>query len=430
MTWHLHQDKSAYEVGGRPLCPICGSGLRSIQFVPNVPLREVLEAILVPSADSASKSPRMVTTTAVQRTNTRKQVGPDLVDSVQTIALSSDGNRVAVGFDIGSGSFRACIYDLTGRQWTQVGDALEKADEWCYEPHIALSSDGNRVAIGTRMRASLGHGNGRIRIYALTRRRWLQMGSDLAGEETGISSYVALALALSSDGRRVAIRGNEFRARIFDWTGSRWTQVGANIDKAMGEGRKNVRIALSSDGVRVALQSGQNSVCIFGWTGSQWTQVGSDLVGEARGDLFGESIALSSDGNRIAIGAPGTLQNVGRVHIYDWIENQWVHEGHDLVGIGTKKGFGSSVALSSNGYRVVVGSPKPGVYVEAGHVEVYDWNGSQWRKVGSDLVGQRFKDCFGRSVALSSNGNRVVIRASNFPPPGLVRIFDLEENHL
>ena len=54
---------------------------------------------------------------------------------------------------------------------------------------------------------------------------------------------------------------------------------------------------------------------------SSWTQAGADLDGEGADDESGHAIALSSDGNRLAIGAEendGSASGAGHVRVFDW----------------------------------------------------------------------------------------------------------------
>jgi len=156
------------------------------------------------------------------------------------------------------------------------------------------------------------------------------------------------------------------------------------------------------------------------------------LNGEAAGDEFGESVALSSDGSRVAIGAPSNGGNgveadqAGHVRIYDWRGSQWTQVGSDLDGEATGDWFGWSVALSSDGNRVAIGGY--GSDSNTGHVRVFDWTGGEWMQVGSNLNGNGADDWFGRSVALSSDGTRVAIGAptdGNSRNAGYVRAYDI-----
>ena len=58
---------------------------------------------------------------------------------------------------------------------------------------------------------------------------------------------------------------------------------------------------------------------VYQWSGMAWTQLGADIDGEAAGDNSG-AVSLSSDGNRLAIGAGGNDGNgdhSGHVRVFD-----------------------------------------------------------------------------------------------------------------
>ena len=109
---------------------------------------------------------------------------------------------------------------------------------------------------------------------------------------------------------------------------------------------------------------------------TQDLQLGSDLAGEASGDWFGHSVALSADGSRVAIGAiynDGDAADAGQVRLYDWTGSQWTQVGSDLDGEASGDWFGCSVSLSADGGRVAIGAIyNDGDAVDAGHVRIYD----------------------------------------------------------
>ena len=87
----------------------------------------------------------------------------------------------------------------------------------------------------------------------------------------------------------------------------------------------------------------------------------------------------------------------------------YIQVGSNLDGESTYSHFGTSVALSADGSRVAVGAPDNGGNgTRAGHVRIYDWTGSLWTQVGSDLDGEWLVDQFGYCVALSADGSRRV----------------------
>ena len=62
---------------------------------------------------------------------------------------------------------------------------------------------------------------------------WTQLGADIDGEAAG--DYSGWAVAMSADSTRVAIGAPDIGAgsgyvRVYDWNGTAWTQLGADID--------------------------------------------------------------------------------------------------------------------------------------------------------------------------------------------------------
>ncbi len=89
-------------------------------------------------------------------------------------------------------------------------------------------------------------------------------------------------------------------------------------------------------------------------------------------DEFGRSVSLSADGNTLAVGAPqedgsGVLvdpagdeaaSNSGAVYLYTRSGATWTYEAYIKAhNTGAGDGFGSAVALSGNGNTLLVGAP-------------------------------------------------------------------------
>ena len=66
-----------------------------------------------------------------------------------SVALSFDGNRVAIGAAVNENAGRVRIYDFVESQWMQSGSTFEgQAAGDRFGESVSLSSDGNRLAIG------------------------------------------------------------------------------------------------------------------------------------------------------------------------------------------------------------------------------------------------------------------------------------------
>ena len=237
--------------------------------------------------------------------------------------------------------------------------------------------------------------------------------------------------------------------RVYDCDGtSAWNQVGTDIDGEAAGDQLGRAVSLSNNGSRVAIGGNQNDgngtnsghVRVFDWNGAAWVQTGGDIDGEAAGDRFGFAVSLmSSDGSRVAIGA---IENQGingaasgHVRVFQLIGGVWTKLGEDIDGEAAGDKSGVSVSLSSDGTRVAIGAYLNDNIVDgtnrldAGHVRLYDWNGSAWTQVGDDIDGEAAGDYSGYAVALNSDGTRVAIGAykndGNGSDSGHVRLYSI-----
>ena len=384
-----------------------------------------------------------------------------------SVSLSSDGSRVAIGasHNVGGGTNagHVRVYDYDSTSWVQVGGDIdgEAAGDHSSES-VSLSSDGSRVAIGSQYNDGGGLDAGHVRVYDYDSSTWVQVGGDIDGEASGDRS--GISVSLSSDGSRVAIGATRngggdsdsghVRVYDYDFLSSTWVQLGNDIDGDFGGGRSGV-VSLASDGSVLAvgaflvnsssgqvriwqiahLPSGQPSgQPTFG--ARDWIQVGGDIDGEAAGDRSGISVSLSSDGSRVAIGAhfnDGGGSDAGHVRVYDYDSCTWVQVGGDIDGEAAGDISGRRVSLSSDGSRVAIGAKwNGGGGSDAGHVRVYEYDSSTWVQVGGDIDGEAVGDLSGWSVSLSSDGSRLAIGAQyndgGGTDAGHVRVYDYDSS--
>ena len=278
-----------------------------------------------------------------------------------------------------------------------------------------------------------------------TAQQWQQLGSDIDGE--AVNDLSGSSVSISSDGNTVAIgahynEGNGYHAghvRIYNYNGTTWAQLGADIDGEAASNLSGKSVSLSADGNIVAIGANFNEgngnnaghVRIYAYNGTSWVQLGADIDGEETGDQFGYSVSLSADGNTVAIGAPyndGNVYNAGHVRIYTYNGTSWAQLGADIDGEDTSDLSGSSVSLSADGNTVAIGAyQNGGTASDAGHVRIYTYNGTSWAQLGADIDGEAVDDLSGKSVSLSADGNIVAIGANenngNGGNAGHVRIY-------
>jgi hypothetical protein len=286
---------------------------------------------------------------------------------------------------------------------------------------------------------------GHVRVYKESSGAWTQVGGDIDGAPFNAiqsSDFFGWSVALSSDGTRLAAGAysndgggtDAGHVRVFDWSGSAWTQVGGDIEGEAAGDRSGWSIDLSSDGTRLAVgatsQFGDDTgyVRVYKEISGTWTQLGADIDGEADGDYFGYSVALSSDGTRLAVGATDgpSGSDAGYVRVYKESSGAWTQLGVDIDGEAGGDNFGRSVALSSDGTRLAVGARYNDANgTDAGHARVFDWdeNQSTWTQVGTDIDGDAAVDQFGASVALSSDGTHLAVGAPDDTGTGYVKVY-------
>jgi len=337
-------------------------------------------------------------------------------------ALRNDGK--------GTDSGHVRVFRWSNATWEQLGTDIdgEAADDQ-HGRSVSLSSDGSRLAVGASLNDGNGLDSGHVRVYQWSGSAWVQLGTDIDGEAAEDGS--GYSVSLSSDGSRLAIGAHSNdgngdssgHVRVYQWSGSTWEQLGTDIDgEATGDG-SGLAVSLSSEGNRLAIGAAGNDgngnssghVRVYQWSGSAWTQLGADIDGEATGDSSGLAVSLSSEGNRVAIGASSNDSKgnaTGHVRVYQWSGSTWVQLGLDIDGETADDRSGYTVSLSSNGNRLAIGAlGNDGNGDGAGHARVYQWSGSKWAQLGNDIDGEAARDGFSR-VSLSSDGNRLAIGGS------------------
>ena len=180
----------------------------------------------------------------------------------------------------------------------------------------------------------------------------------------------------------------------------------------------NTNLAISESGYRVAIAKYiQGEVNIFTYEYAQnlyppaWVQYGSTIQRSS-----GSSVALSGDGTRLVMGG------AGEVHVYNYVSGDWVRHAQDLwtlttsafatLGVAdyTMDLYGDSVDISKDGAHITVGAPLN--TTGRGHVSVYTVSGTNFVLKGDPLIRDVSEPEFGREVSISDTGNNIVTNAA------------------
>lgn len=343
----------------------------------------------------------------------------------RSIAISADGDTLAVGapFENSSATHSGAVYIFarTDGIWTQ--EAYVKASnaghsDW-FGWNIALASDGNTLAVGAPTESSNAIGidgdqinndaanSGAVYVFSRNGTTWTQQAY-VKASNTGAGDRFGYNVALSEDGNTLAV------GAIWESSSTKGIGGDQNNDDAMNSG----------------------AVYVFTRSGTTWAQQAYIKASNTKSlDEFGFSVALSSDGNTLAVGAPLESSNAtgiggdqsnddangsGAVYVYSRNGTSWTKQAYvKASNTGAGNRFGFSVALSSDGNTLAVGAVYEGSNIlfssdiESGAVYVFSRNSDNWSQqsfVKASNPGPN--DWFGSSVALSADGNTLVVGAS------------------
>jgi len=295
--------------------------------------------------------------------------------------------------------------------WTQLGYDID--GESSYDASglgLSLSSDGTKVAIGGRYNDGNGSSSGHVRVY-----QWRQFTQN----DNNTYHYSSLT---QDDGQTKPLIITSTEPVVGTYY---WTQLGYDIDGEDGGDQSGLDVSLSANGTIVAIGAYKNDgingtdsghVRVYKYNGSSsWTQLGTDIDGEDGGDWSGYRVSLSADGTILSTGAvynDGNGSNSGHVRVYKYNGSFWTQLGQDIDGENFND-QGYSVSLSADGTILSTGAVyNDGNGNSSGHVRVYQYNGTSWTQLGTDIDGEASGNYSGFSVSLNADGTRVAIGAT------------------
>jgi hypothetical protein len=295
-----------------------------------------------------------------------------------------------------------------------------EAGDW-FGGSVALSADGNTVAVGASNEDQPAPDVGAVYVFARPGGTWSQEAY-LKASTMQLDDLFGWSVALSAD-------GNTLAATAF---GEDSAATGVNGDQSDN----------SADAA--------GAVYVFARSGSTWSQqayikASNTGAGDSFGGVSNRSLALSADGNTLAVGAPNedsaatgidgnqadnSATNAGAVYVFarsgsTWLQQAYVKASNTHLNTPQGDRFGTSVALSADGNTLAVGargeeSAATGIdgnqadnsAENAGAVYVFARSGSTWSQQAYIKASntQEFDDFY--SVALSADGNTLAVGAS------------------
>jgi hypothetical protein len=339
---------------------------------------------------------------------------------------------------------------LSFGQWNQVGADIDgEAEGDSFGKTSSLNATGDVMVAGSRDNETNGKLSGHTRVFDWDGTNWIQRGDAING--SGPNVWSGYEVSINGNGNTIASTSlvapnasglvSTGIVKVFDWDGASWVQRGANLE---GDGDPNgfveffgYSIDLNDDGNTIAIGGPQvNGVAldtgivrIYKWDGAAWIQQGEDIEGLVENDQLGFSVSLSADGTVVASGAPGndsfSTNTNGVARIFEWDGVVWEQRGTDIEGLVSGDSFGKSIAISADGNVVAAGAPD--VVIIEGNIictaRVFEWGGTNWSQRSATFNGETNNDSFGSGVSLSDNGNVLAIAAASFSGNGKTYVY-------
>ena len=104
-----------------------------------------------------------------------------------SVALSANGNILAIGGPkndaTATDAGHARVYSYSSDTWTQLGSDLEGGEQWDSLGHdVDLNSDGTILAVGAIYANGVaGTNTGEAKVFQYIDNAWTQLGADLEG---------------------------------------------------------------------------------------------------------------------------------------------------------------------------------------------------------------------------------------------------------
>ena len=443
-------------------------------------------------------------------------------DQLSAVALSADGNTLAVGAPGEDSNATGINGDQTNNAALSAGAVYvftRSAGIWSQQAYVkasnsdasdlfgvtvALSADGNTLAVGATGESSNATGvngnqannsasvSGAVYVFTRAAGVWSQQAYVKASNTEVLDSF-GVALAISADGNTLAvgatledsnatgINGNQAdnsanesgAVYVFTRANGAWAQQ-AYVKASNTEAGDSFgfRLALSGDGNTLAVgafsedssangingdqanngASGAGAVYVFARAAGVWSQQAyvkasnTETVFFETADAFGISVALSDDGNTLAVGASfedsnatgvngtqtdNSARQSGAVYVFTRVAGIWSQQAYiKASNTEPNDGFGSSVVLSGDGATLAVtaspgmtgGEPSSATGIggnqadnstaNAGAVYIFVRVANSWsQQAYVKASNTEANDVFGSSLALNRDGSTLAVAA-------------------
>ncbi len=375
-----------------------------------------------------------------------------------SVAMSSDGNTVAVGAQSEPSASRGIngvqtddsapragavyVFARVAGTWTQQAyiKASNTEAQQFFGASVALSGDGNTLAVGAPGEASAATGidgnqtdtsapdAGAVYIFERSSNQWAQQAYVKASNTKTDDQFGSLSL--SGDGDTLAVLSDS-AAYIFAATGGVWAQQTYFVTNIV-DGLGFLSASLSNDGNTLAVgDPGNVHASVFSRSGIAWGSQTAINSPNPNALDFGGDVSLSADGTVLAIADPTDSEdgaNSGAVFVYRLLGATWTLSTTLRVALA-QESLGSRLAISADSTTLaaaatenasdaqgVNGDEQDTSAPRSGAIYLFTAAGATWSQTGYLKASNSIaNDYFGGSVSLTADGSVVLAGAPNEP---------------
>ena len=344
----------------------------------------------------------------------------------QSVSISPDGNTIAVGAIHAAPNSQgwAAKYTYSGGSWGSPTQLVYSTPVFPTNTYFGISigvaSGGARIMVGTQTGAGVPfvvqpstYGNpsllvqGNVYISNLTT---TNVSAFLLNVSATMNAQTLVALEIDNVIQPVPYPTSKILTYF-----SPWDNFG------------NV-VTISSDGSTMLTcanptGSAAPTAFVYRFSGGSW--VGPEMfIWPTAGPSpngFGWSVALSANGNTALIGDP----DASAAYLFRYSGGTWTADNQFGYGLGA----GWAVSLSGDGNTLAVGAPIyyaiGGGFIGEGVVSIYKYDGIGWsqRIIAPPDGFKPFRPYFGWSLALSGDGNKIIVGSGNTSSQSLTGAF-------
>jgi hypothetical protein len=335
-----------------------------------------------------------------------------------SVSMSNDGLTIATGsfsnHDNATTTGHVRVFTFTGNDWVLKGDPITGLPgEKGVGSSVSLSGDGNRIAICITSDDTPAP-NGKIRIFDWNATSWEQVGNDLLWH--GGSAWTG-SVALSNNGQVVAVGDFTYstnddlsgQVRLYILNGNTWQQRGSSITGTAG-GLTGSALSISNDGNTFATNL-QNEIQVYQWNETDYFPKGNVL-----NPFPLKNMTINGNGNWVAVSgenANGETGNKGATQVYRWNGSSWLPEGDPIQGVPGSN-LGHALSFNDDARVLAISSIFNPQAFSPGEVRVFVQSGANWEQTGNTIIGPQSLDYYGNSISLNAMGNIIGIGAPGY----------------